>query len=212
MVRADGYDQKSFFDDGSLGERSFCRIGKGLMYAGGNIDERDIMQTEYCELCGVPLTKKARLVQVEGAKPMRVCDKCAKLGTEVQAPRGPVQSFGHPTIVAKTQSHGGQQQNRKRDMFDYIEGDIVEDYPQKISAARLAKGFSQKDLAFILKMQEGDIKKFERGDRAPTEAERKKLEKELEIDLLDVSDDEDKLQKSGVGSTTLGDVLQVKRK
>lgn len=83
MVRADGYDQKSFFDDGSLGERSFCRIGKGLMYAGGNIDERDIMQTEYCELCGVPLTKKARLVQVEGAKPMRVCDKCAKLGTEV---------------------------------------------------------------------------------------------------------------------------------
>lgn len=172
-----------------------------------------IMQTEYCELCGVAMTKKGKLVQIEGAKPMRVCDKCAKLGTEVQAPRAPVQSFGRPTVVTKTPSKGSQQQaNRKRDMFDFIEGDIVEDYPQKIAAARLAKGFSQKDLAFVLKMQEGDIKKFERGDRAPTEAERKKLEKELDIVLLDTADDDDKLQKGGVASTTLGDVLQVKRK
>ncbi|HJJ35158.1 MAG: multiprotein bridging factor aMBF1 [Methanocorpusculum sp.] len=172
-----------------------------------------IMQTEYCELCGAAMTKKGKLVQIEGAKPMRVCDKCAKLGTEVQAPRAPVQSFGRPTVVTKTPSKGSQQQaNRKRDMFDFIEGDIVEDYPQKIAAARLAKGFSQKDLAFVLKMQEGDIKKFERGDRAPTEAERKKLEKELDIVLLDTADDDDKLQKGGVASTTLGDVLQVKRK
>jgi putative transcription factor len=172
-----------------------------------------IMQTEYCELCGAAMTKKGKLVQIEGAKPMRVCDKCAKLGTEVQAPRAPVQSFGRPTVVTKTPSKGSQQQaNRKRDMFDFIEGDIVEDYPQKIATARLAKGFSQKDLAFVLKMQEGDIKKFERGDRAPTEAERKKLEKELDIVLLDTADDDDKLQKGGVASTTLGDVLQVKRK
>lgn len=172
-----------------------------------------IMQTEYCELCGAALSKKGKLVQIEGAKPMRVCEKCAKLGTEVQAPRAPVQSFGRPTVVTKTPSKGSQQQaNRKRDMFDFIEGDIVEDYPQKIAAARLAKGFSQKDLAFVLKMQEGDIKKFERGDRAPTEAERKKLEKELDIVLLDTADDDDKLQKGGVASTTLGDVLQVKRK
>ena len=172
-----------------------------------------IMQTEYCELCGAAMTKKGKLVQIEGAKPMRVCDKCAKLGTEVQAPRAPVQSFGRPTVVTKTPSKGSQQQaNRKRDMFDFIEGDIVEDYPQKIAAARLAKGFSQKDLAFVLKMQEGDIKKFERGDRAPTEAERKKLEKELDIVLLDTADEDDKLQKGGVASTTLGDVLQVKRK
>ena len=172
-----------------------------------------IMQTEYCELCGAAMTKKGKLVQIEGAKPMRVCDKCAKLGTEVQAPRAPVQSFGRPTVVTKTPSKGSQQQaNRKRDMFDFIEGDIVEDYPQRIAAARLAKGFSQKDLAFVLKMQEGDIKKFERGDRAPTEAERKKLEKELDIVLLDTADDDDKLQKGGVASTTLGDVLQVKRK
>lgn len=97
-------------------------------------------------------------------------------------------------------------------MFDFIEGDVVEDYAKRIAAARQAKGFSQKDLAFILKMQEGDIKKLERGDRAPTEAERKKLEKELGIVLLDIGDDSSKSQTGGVAATTLGDVIQVKRK
>ena len=79
-------------------------------------------------------------------------------------------------------------------MFDFIEGGSLRIYPQRIAAARLTKGFTQKDLAFVLKMQEGDIKKFERGDRAPTEAERKKLEKELDIVLLDSENDDDKLQ------------------
>ncbi len=170
------------------------------------------MQTEYCELCGASLSKPGKLVQIEGAKPMRVCDKCAKLGTEVQGPRAPVQMFGRAVITSKKTTKGGQQPMRKRDMFDYLEGDIVEDYAQRIAAARLAKGFTQKDLAFVLKMQEGDIKKFERGDRMPTEAECKKLEKELEIVLIDKADGEDKVQTGGVATTTLGDVLQVKRK
>lgn len=171
------------------------------------------MQTEYCELCGAPLTKKARLVQIEGAKPMKVCDKCAKLGTEVQAPRPASAGFGKPTLTRKGPAQpSSSSAPRKRDMFDYIEGDVVEDFPKRIAAARQAKGFSQKDLAFILKMQEGDIKKLERGERGPTEAERKKLEAELGIDLLDTSGDVDALQQGGVAATTLGDVLQVKRK
>lgn len=171
------------------------------------------MQTEYCELCGAPLTKKGKLVQIEGAKPMKVCDKCAKLGTEVQAPRQASAGFGRPTIVRKGPAQpASASASRKRDMFDYMEGDIVEDFPKRIAAARQAKGFSQKDLAFVLKMQEGDIKKLERGEREPTEAERKKLEAELGIELLDTGSDSDLLQQGGVAATTLGDVLQVKRK
>ncbi len=169
------------------------------------------MQTEYCELCGAPLTKKPKLVQIEGAKPMKVCEKCAKLGTEVQAPKSVSAGYSAPA-AARRPSTPSASAARKRDMFDYIEGDVVEDYAKRIAAARQAKGFSQKDLAFVLKMQEGDIKKLERGDRAPTEAERVKLEKELDIVLLDAGDGSDTLQKGGVAATTLGDVLQVKRK
>lgn len=143
---------------------------------------------------------------------MKVCDKCAKLGTEVQTPRAKAQTsrFSQSSSASRTTYTPPVQ--RKRDMFDFIEGDVVEDYAKRIAAARQAKGFSQKDLAFILKMQEGDIKKLERGDRAPTEAERKKLEKELGIVLLDIGDDSSKSQTGGVAATTLGDVIQVKRK
>ncbi|HJJ48776.1 MAG TPA: multiprotein bridging factor aMBF1 [Methanocorpusculum sp.] len=173
------------------------------------------MQTEYCELCGAPITKGARLVQIEGSKPMKVCDSCAKHGTEVAGPKAKQTSFGarpqsRPSCGAPRQ--GAPSQPRKRDMFDYIEGDIVEDYPKRIADARKAKGYTQNDLAFILKMQEGDIKKFERGERAPTETERKKLETELGIELLDAESAEEKTKTGGVAATTLGDVIQVKRK
>ncbi len=172
-----------------------------------------IMQTEYCELCGAPLTKKARLVQIEGAKPMKVCDKCAKLGTEVQAPKLASAGYGKPTLTRKSASpSAASSAPRKRDMFDYIEGDVVEDFAKRIAAARQEKGYTQKDLAFILKMQEGDIKKLERGERAPTEAERRKLETELGIQLLDAGTDANSLQQGGAPATTLGDVLQVKKK
>lgn len=175
---------------------------------------RYIMQTEYCELCGAPISKGAKLVSIAGAKPMKVCEKCAKLGTEVQAPRAKQTSFGKQIPTQSRVFAGQPQQNtyRKRDVFDYIEGEVVDDYAKKIAAARLAKGYTQKDLAFILKMQEGDIKKLERGDRAPTDDECKKLEKELEIVLIDKGDGEDKIQVGGVAATTLGDVLQVKKK
>ncbi|MDV0444164.1 multiprotein bridging factor aMBF1 [Methanorbis rubei] len=170
------------------------------------------MQTEYCELCGAPLTKKARLVQIEGAKPMKVCDKCAKLGTEIQAPKVASAGYGKPTLTRKSAPASTPSTPRKRDMFDYIEGDVVEDFAKRITAARQEKGYTQKDLAFILKMQEGDIKKLERGERAPTEAERSKLESELGIRLLDSDGDANSLQQGGAPATTLGDVLQVKKK
>ena len=177
------------------------------------------MQTEYCELCGAPLTKKAHLVRIEGAKPMKVCDKCAKLGTEIMPPKAPRTTFGKdyvapavPRAPRTTSYQGSQQQTRKRDMFDMIEGEIVEDYGKRIAAARQEKGYTQNDLAFILKMQEVDIKKLERGERAPTEAECKKLEAELGIVLIDVEQTDSAMKAGGVAATTLGDVLQVKHK
>ncbi|HJJ47284.1 MAG TPA: multiprotein bridging factor aMBF1 [Methanocorpusculum sp.] len=175
------------------------------------------MQTEFCELCGAPLSKKAKLVQVAGAKPMMVCDKCAKLGTEVQDPRARTATRMHHTVspVAPCPAPiAAARQQRKRDMFDYIEGEIAEDYAKRISQARQEKGYSQNDLAFILKMQEIDIRKFERGERAPTEEERKKLEKELGISLLDIENIEntdEKTREESVVATTLGNVTHLKR-
>ena len=66
-----------------------------------------------------------------------------------------------------------------------MEGEIVDDYAARIRHAREAKGLSQKDLAMLLKEKEHLIKKIENAELIPEDAVRKKLEKALEIRLVD---------------------------
>lgn len=102
---------------------------------------------------------------------------------------------------------------RRRDVFDLIGGDIVEDYADRIRDARLEKGMSQKDLALELKEKEHLIKKIENGDLIPEDSVRKKLEAALDIRLIESDgmpdDSGGHVETSG---TTLGDVIQIKRK
>ena len=71
-------------------------------------------------------------------------------------------------------------------MFDYMEGDIVEDYADRVRNARMEKGLSQKDLALQLMVRELLIKKIEKSGLIPEEEVRKKLEKALGIKLVDI--------------------------
>ena len=118
-----------------------------------------------CEMCGETIRGPPKLVRVEGAE-LQVCSKCGRFGTEVQQvrrtdlvrPAGP-----RPAAGAKAPS-AAPSQFRKRDMFDYIEGDIVDDYNVKIRNARMEKGLSQKDLAMQMKEKEHLIQKIENCD------------------------------------------------
>jgi putative transcription factor len=96
-------------------------------------------------------------------------------------------------------------------MFDYMEGDIVEDYADRVRNARMEKGLSQKDLALQMMVRELLIKKIEKGELIPEETVRKKLEKVLGIKLVDilVSDDEKKTQ--GKITQTLGDLTIIRK-
>jgi putative transcription factor len=96
-------------------------------------------------------------------------------------------------------------------MFDYMEGEIVDDYSERIRHAREAKGLSQKDLALQMKERELLIKKIEKGELIPEDAVRKKLEKALGIWLLEsVAPDSEKKAKD-VLAPTLGDVTVIKK-
>ena len=64
-------------------------------------------------------------------------------------------------------------QRRRRDLFDRIEGDIAEDYADRIRNARMAKGWTQKQLALEIMEREMLIKKVEKGDLVPEEELRK---------------------------------------
>ncbi len=173
------------------------------------------MQPQHCEACGELIRGRSKIVRIEGSQPMKVCERCARHGTEVQVQTGPRQSSGR--VGGGMASSPGRSATpparRRRDVFDLIGGDIVEDYADRIRDARLDKGMSQKDLALELKEKEHLIKKIENGDLIPEDAVRKKLEAALDIRLIESdSMPDDSGGHAGTSGTTLGDVIQIKRK
>jgi putative transcription factor len=171
------------------------------------MDIKFFARTMQCELCGAPIHGPSRTVQIEGAE-LCVCVRCAKYGTEVQQSRRggvPVRRAGKP--VASTP----QPRRRPRDVFDLIEGDIVDDYSARIRAAREEKGWSTQDLAHEIKEREILIKKIEKGDLIPEDAVRRKLERALDIKLIDSSAEEAESRSGGRVTTTVGDVISFKK-
>jgi len=97
-------------------------------------------------------------------------------------------------------------------MFDYMEGEIVDDYAARIRHAREEKGLSQKDLALQMMERELLVKKIEKSELVPEEDVRKKLEKVLGIRLLESAvADAEKKSKADVLAPTLGDVTIIRK-
>jgi len=164
-----------------------------------------------CEMCGETIRGAPKLVRVEGAE-LQVCSKCEKYGTEVQQVRRT--DLVRP-IVSKAGSArapaAAPSAYRKRDMFDFIEGDIVDDYHERIKRARLEMGLSQKDLALQMKEKEHLIQKIENHDLIPEENVRKKLEKVLGIRLIDAQETEVEKKVPGSLAPTLGDLTIIRK-
>jgi putative transcription factor len=163
-------------------------------------------------MCGETIRGTAKLVRVEGAE-LQVCTKCEKFGTEVQQVRRT--DIARPSVAAprpgRTVNAPVPSDRRKRDLFDYMEGEIVEDYATRIRKSRMEKGLSTKELAMQIKEREHLIKKIENNELIPEEDVRKKLEKVLEIRLIDarVTEEEKKVQNKL--TPTLGDLTIIRK-
>lgn len=164
-----------------------------------------------CEVCGDVIRGKPILVSIDGTK-MSVCQKCSKLGVPVETPGSELrnQPAGKIRTVPAGRTVQAAPKKRTRDVYDMMEGELVEDFGERIRAARVAKGLSQKDLALELKEKEGLIKKIEAG-LIPEDAVRKKIETFLEISLIDAMETTEKADKSGSITPTLGDVMKIKK-
>ncbi|RQD80003.1 MAG: TIGR00270 family protein [Methanocalculus sp. MSAO_Arc2] len=167
------------------------------------------MQPQQCEACGQLIRGRPKTARIEGSQPMTVCERCARLGTEVHVP---APKKAAPGKAAPAPRSPAPQARRKRDVFDFIGGDIVEDYAERIRKARIEKGLSQKELALQLKEKELLIRKIENQDLIPEDSVRRKLEGALGIRLIESDDDLDDTTLGGKTQMTLGDVTQVKRK
>jgi len=166
-----------------------------------------------CEMCGETIRGIPKLVRVEGAE-LSVCSKCEKFGTEVQQVRRTDIRVAQKAVGARpapAPAGGAVTVRYKRDMFDFMEGEIVDDYAARIRHAREEKGLSQKDLAMQMKEKEHLIRKIENSDLIPEEGVRKKLEKALGIRLIDAPVSEEEKKIPSKLTPTLGDLTVIRK-
>ncbi len=157
-----------------------------------------------CELCGAPIQGLPKTIQIEGAE-LCVCVRCAKHGTEVQQSRRKGSPQQKPGVAVP------QARRKPRDVFDLMEGEIADDYADRIRTAREGKDWSTLDLAQAIKEREILIKKIEKGDLIPEDDVRKKLEKALSIRLIDSAEDSTSAGGPGRVSMTVGDVISFRK-
>ena len=173
-----------------------------------------------CEMCGAE-TATPRTAKIEGAE-LQVCADCVDFGTEVAGAdagstttKYSTSSSGGSTGSSTGSSGGGTASGgggRRRDMFDEME-EIVEDYDERIRQGREGAGLSQSELADQLNEKASFIRKLERGESLPNDTIRRKLERALDIELVEGGGTGEDTEWSGGGGgagMTLGDV--VKRK
>ena len=172
-----------------------------------------------CEMCGA---EQASLTttKVEGAE-LELCSSCTDFGTEVReepsSSAGSKYSTSSSSGTASSSSSssasgsGGSSgsSTRPRDMFDDMD-EIATDYDDQIRNARESRGLSQEELANDLNEKASLIRKLERGDTLPTDDVQRKLERALDLSLVEGKDVDEEWETSDAGSMTLGDV--VKRK
>ena len=104
------------------------------------------------------------------------------------------------------------EKRQKKDFFDILKDELLDNYDQIIRDAREAKGWSQEDLAENIKEKASLIKKIERSEIVPEEPVRKKLEHTLNIKLTERVDAAGQEVSHLMKDTTLGDIVKIKKK
>lgn len=140
-----------------------------------------------CELCGAfgNLTKAI----IEGSL-LNVCDNCVKFGKAIIVKQQPVKQV-------------------KREAVEIVNV-INPNYPKLIKDAREKSGMKQEDLAKKIDEKISIIHKLETGHLQPTILLAKKLERILNINLIEIyQETHDKLNLKD-SSLTIGDLIGVK--
>ena len=161
-----------------------------------------------CEICGKPVPENNPIrAKIEGSL-MVVCKECSKLGTVQKAP---------PKPKYVKQNKGKKPANtRKRNYSrnDEPSEELIEDFSFEVRKAREAKDWSREDLGRKINERVSVITRIETGKMTPDTKLTKKLEKALNIKLLEKVDNVDLNQfiNSSSGERTLGNIMKIKRK
>ena len=152
-----------------------------------------------CEICGKPIPGKPLKSKIEGSV-LTVCRDCAKLGSiQKEAPRS-------RNLVSKNKQAKKQQGNKNRNS--------VSDFSQIVRKGRESKGWTREELGAKIYEKVSVITRIETGKMEPDLKLAKKLEKTLNIKLIEKYDEMDleSFKSMASGPNTLGSIVKIKRK
>jgi len=159
-----------------------------------------------CEICGAEIREKPLCITIDSSE-LQVCQKCAPYGKPVDK-RTPVSRKVSPVVRTVTRT----EKRTKKDFFDILKDELLDNYVHIIRDARESKSWSQEDLAENIKEKASLIKKIERSEIVPEDSVRKKLEHTLNIKLTERVDASGQEVSHLKKDTTLGDIVTIKRK
>ena len=147
-----------------------------------------------CELCGAEGVSTNR--GIVSNVTLDVCNKCTEsMGIEI-----------HKSPFENRVSNVRKQ--APRSMNVHHEPELSNDFHVRLRGARESKGWSQKELAHRMNVRINSIQKAESGTR-PTDDLTNKLEKVLDVDLREASDDgrDSMVSRSSSRGMTIADAL-----
>lgn len=158
-----------------------------------------------CEICGKPISDNPTRTKIDGSV-MAVCEDCAKFGRIQKAPPKPKFRNTKKTSSKKSKNYSSRRDEPK--------DELIEDYNMIIRKAREAKKWSREKLGQEIYEKVSVINRIESGKMIPDTKLTKKLEKKLNITLVEKIDDIDLNSFKGKSSDefTLADIVKIKRK
>jgi putative transcription factor len=149
-----------------------------------------------CEICGKTIIGRPLRVKIDGSV-MQTCKDCSKFGKVQKEPPRSVRPRTPPrSFRVREPSY-----------------EVSEDFKTIIRVGREKKGWSREDLAKKIYEKTSVINRVESGKMVPDIKLAKKLEKALNVQLLDKIEDEqpeDNVSSRKAG-TTIGDIAHIKR-
>jgi putative transcription factor len=160
-----------------------------------------------CEMCGKELPSLRRAT-VEGTV-MSVCGNCVKFGVE-QAGQA-TEVTGRSRVTQSLEKRATRA--RSRDIYQDMQEELVEDYGERVRAARTRTGMTVEQLGERLKERAATLAKVESGSFHPPDTLIKKLERELGIKLTEKPEKPPagvggQPQQRPSGPLTLGDLIR----
>ena len=161
-----------------------------------------------CEICGKPVPEHNPIrAKIEGSV-MVVCKECSKLGKIQKTPPKP------KYLKQDKSKRPKNTPNRNYSRNDEPSEELIEDFEFEVRKARESKNWSREDLGKKINERVSVITRIETGKMTPDVKLTKKLEKALNIKLLEKVNNVDLNQFIGnsSGERTLGNVMKIKRK